>query len=133
MRRCSALRRKHTTSSAARPHTLYPYTLEKTTEAITDTKAIAARVTDKLLNGIHIGSLGSHIDVDKLNSERLADSEMAVISGHCTDKLDILLMRPRLLNADCAVEHEPCKLVVHDIERGVACNNDICGGDAENV
>ena len=90
-------------------------------------------VADKLLNGIHIGSLGSHIDVDKLNSERLADSEMAVISGHCTDKLDILLMRPRLLNADCAVEHEPCKLVVHDIERGVACNNDICGGDAENV
>ena len=51
MRRCSALRRKHTTSSAARPHTLYPYTLEKTTEANTDTKAIAAFKIDRKRHG----------------------------------------------------------------------------------
>ena len=51
MRRCSALRLKHTTSSAARPHTLYPYTLEKTTEAITDTKAIAAFKIDRKRHG----------------------------------------------------------------------------------
>ena len=82
---------------------------------------------------VHIGARGEHRHIDHLDTERLTDREVAVVSGCGTDELHLLKLRPGAFTADHAVKHSACDRVVHKIERGVSADKDISFGNAEKV
>ena len=90
-------------------------------------------VVDKRFHGVHIGAGGRHTNGDHFDAERLTNTKMAVIAGSGANEFDLFLTAPGTLAAHNAVKHGARHGIIHQIERGIAANDDIFGRDPEQV
>lgn len=73
----------------------------------------------------HIRSVFVHWYIDHLKSKVLGYGKMAVVAGHGAKKLAARTLAPGFDRADDAVRHGARNRVIHQIERGIAADNDI--------
>ena len=87
---------------------------------------------NQLLYSVHVRTVLEVINVDHLDTERLADSEVSVIAGSRAEELHMLVFAPGLLAAEYAKLHCTDNDVVHHLEAGVAAYDDLVSGNAEH-
>ena len=87
---------------------------------------------NQLLYSVHVRTVLKVINVDHLDTERLADSEVSVIAGSRAEELHMLVFAPGLLAAEYAKLHCTDNCVVHHLEAGVAAYDDLVSGNAEH-
>ena len=91
------------------------------------------RIQGKALHLVHIGAVFGHFDGDHLYTKRLTDAEVAVIAGGRAKEDHALLAYPRTGGIAGAVQHRACNGIVHQVQAGVAANDDVLGGDARQL
>ena len=78
----------------------------------------------QLFNDVHIRTVFLHGNVHQFHAQKFADSEVAVIARHRTEHLYLVILAPRLA-AHYAVGHGEGHCPVHDVQAGVAADDDI--------
>ena len=81
---------------------------------------------------IHIGSVFGHGNGDHFDTQILADAEVAVVTGAGTEEFDFIQLGPGGVPAG-AEEHETDHGIIHQIEAGVAADNDLFRGDVQQT
>ena len=86
----------------------------------------------QLLHQVHIRAGGQHGDVDHLNAEILGDGEVPVVAGNGAEELHLVQFAPGG-RAHNAADHGPGHGVIHDVQAGVAVDDDLVGPDLHHV
>ena len=95
--------------------------------------AFDLRVFEKLGNGVEVGPLIRHRDIDHLEPEVLGDGEVAVISRDRADPLDGVFVFPRPRRILSAKDVRPHDQIVHDVQAGCVPRDDGVNGDSQQV
>ena len=90
-------------------------------------------ICNELFNRIHIGTRGGHSDHDHFDADRLADAKVTVVAGRGAKEGDLFLAAPRARAIAHAVNHSAHDLVIHQIERGVSCNDEVFCRNIEQI
>ena len=87
---------------------------------------------DQLFHHVHIRSFRRHGNVDHLDPEILRDREMPVITGNRAEEFHNRELAPGGASAH-AVGHGTGYRIVHHIQAGIAVNDDLVGGNLDQV
>ena len=86
----------------------------------------------KLLHHIHVRAFRSHGNVDHLNPKILRNREMPVVTGHRAEELHDRKLAPGRTAAD-AMRHGTRHRIIHDIQAGIAIDDDLVGGNLDQI
>ena len=86
-------------------------------------------VVDQFFYPIHIRSGYGHRDVDHLNSEGFGDGEVTIITRYRTQKFYFVQLAPGSMSQD-TMHHGSRYRVIHDVQAGIAIDDDVVGGYA---
>ena len=78
----------------------------------------------QLFYHVHVRAVLLHGDVHQLHAQKFADGKVAVIARHRTEHLHLVILAPGLTAHD-AVGHRQGHRPVHDVQAGVAANDNI--------